>query len=315
MMPSASKPMCSLYVFAVLILAVSVGQTHWAVAGSSNAVWSRIQCSQRTVCDHALGLALTLPTGVVEIGPGQRPPHEIELVTLPGQGRASSFRLDIASWGTTTDMNDNRAATAGMQRLLRAERQRARLTTVHYAGTSGLLAPGLHSSPAEVTAIVFAHAGAVYKILAPGSVLAPDQRQMLASLRFIPRVGPFPREVPSTPTGPSARRKIQGGIFERESLTLTPWNGLRRGADTYSLWFHAINQKPWLVSYSVPCTGRRAQLVVDIVNQRGHVVDRVLHRRGRAADVRQTEEIGLVIRLDVRSRCANWRVTASGIMP
>jgi hypothetical protein len=44
--------------------------------------------------------------------------------------------------------------------------------------------------------IILAHAGAVYEILAPGAELAPDQRQAFASLRFIPRVGPFPAARP-----------------------------------------------------------------------------------------------------------------------
>jgi hypothetical protein len=315
MLSSARTRISPLYAFVLLIAALSLDNAGRAVASSGALFRDAVQCSQTTVCDHALGLSLTVTAGVVDIGPGQRPPHEIELVTLPARGRASAFRLDIASWGTTTDMNDTRAASAGMQRLLRAERQHARLTTVHYGGASGLLAPGLHSSPTEVTVVVLAHAGAVYKILAPGSVLAPDQRQMLASLRFIARVGPFPPENPSAPTGPESRRNIPGGIFGRESLTLTLGNGLRRGAHTYSLWFHALGQKSWLLSYSVPCTGRQAQLVVDIVNQRGRVVDRVLHRRGSAADVRQTEEIGGVVRLDVRGQCPTWKVMVSGIIP
>lgn len=303
------------YVLAVLVAFVSSGQTGSAAARSGAPSRDSAPCPQRTICDHALGLALTLATGVVEIGPGQRPPHEIELVTLPSHGRGSSFRLDIASRGTTTDMNDSRAAAAGMQRLLRAERQRAQLIPVHYGGAPGLIASGLHSSPVEVTALVLAHAGAVYKILAPGSGLAPDQRQMLATLRFIPRVGPFPPETPSAPTGPMSHRDIPGGRFGRESLTLTLGNSLHRGAHAYSLWFHARAQRPWLLSYSVRCGGQRGQLMVDIVNQMGRVVDRVLHRSGRAVRVRQIGEISGLFRLDVYSRCSRWSVTASGIRP
>jgi len=55
-----------------------------------------------------------------------------------------------------------------------------------------------------VTAIILARAGVAYKILAPGTTLAPDQRQALDSLRFIPRVGPFPAAngVGAPPTAP-----------------------------------------------------------------------------------------------------------------
>lgn len=166
-----------------------------------------------------------------------------------------------------------------------------------------------------MTAIVLAHAGAVYKIIAPGAALAPDQRRMLASLRFIPRVGPFPPQNPAALAGSTSLRRIPGGIFRQKSLTLTPGTGLHRGVHTYSLWFHAPAQKPWLLSYSVPCTGQHARLVVDVVNQVGRVLDRVLHRGGRAKRVQQTEAIGAVVRLDVQSQCSNWKVTVSGIAP
>jgi hypothetical protein len=43
-----------------------------------------------------------------------------------------------------------------------------------------------------VTAIILAHDGALYKIIAPGSRLAPDQQQMLKSIHFYPRRGAFP---------------------------------------------------------------------------------------------------------------------------
>lgn len=315
MIRSTTRPTCLLYLLAALSVAVTVGQTRPASASSSNAIRNRVQCPKRTVCDHALGLALTLPPDLVEIGPGQRPPHEIELVTVPSHGRGSNFRLDIASWGTTTGVDDTRAAAAGMQRLLRAERQRARLLPVNYGGAEGLLASGLHSSPTEATAIILAHEEAVYKILAPGSALGPDQRQVLTTLRFIPRVGPFPPETPSAQTGSRTHRDIPGGRFGRESLTLTPGNGLHRGAHTYSLWFHAHAQRPWLLSYSVPCGGRQGQVTVDVVNQMGQVVDRVLHREGRAEGVTQTEEIGEVVRLAVQSRCSEWTVRVSNIAP
>jgi hypothetical protein len=70
-----------------------------------------------------------------------------------------------------------------MSRLLKGMKVPVTRVPVRYGGSPGVLA----------------HAGAVYKILAPGKNLAPDQRKALGSLRFIPRVGPFPPAVPPAP--------------------------------------------------------------------------------------------------------------------
>jgi len=114
-------------------------------------------------------------------------------------------RLNIASWGTTSDRDDARVAAAGMDALIRSTNSARSFTRVpvHFLGASGTLVSGLPSSLSPVTAIILAHVGVAYKILAPGVTLAPDQRHALDSVRFIPRVGPFPPvNGASAPSGP-----------------------------------------------------------------------------------------------------------------
>jgi len=154
------------------------------------------------VCDSALGIAVAPAPGVREAAPGKFSSHEIALIR-PEKGKVTSdLRLDIASWGTTKDRNDTRAAAAGMNRLVHGLVRKARAAVigraVRYGGAPGMLALGLPGGLGPVTAIVLAHAGAVYKILAPGRSLATDQLRMLSSLRFIPRVGAFPPANPRT---------------------------------------------------------------------------------------------------------------------
>ena len=157
-------------------------------------------CPPDVARNSALGVALTLPPGWQEAAPGKFPPGELGLQIPASPGRPDNDgRLAIASWGTTTDRDDARAAAAGMNRLLKGMKAPVTRVPVRYGGAPGVLVRGLPIPPAGVTAIVLAHAGAVYKILAPGKNLAPDRRQALASLRFIPRVGPFPPAVPPAP--------------------------------------------------------------------------------------------------------------------
>jgi len=151
-----------------------------------------VSCPAGTVCDAALGVALPLPVGWAR---DNYPAGTLEFSARPTAGATYRVvRLNIASWGTTSDRDDAHVAAAGMDALIR-ETNSARSFTrvpVHFLGASGVLVSGLPSSPGPVTAIILARAGVAYKILAPGTTLAPDQRQALDTLRFIPRVGPFP---------------------------------------------------------------------------------------------------------------------------
>jgi hypothetical protein len=149
------------------------------------------------VVDHALGVTLILPAGWQQNAPGKQPPHEIDLVIPPAQPAGdSTIRLVIGSWGTTTDPDAAQAASAGMDRLLAGLGTLPTPLTrsvVTYGGAPGVMVHGLPGGlGGPSTAIILAHDGALYKILAPGSALAPDQQYALESLVFIPRVGPFP---------------------------------------------------------------------------------------------------------------------------
>ena len=172
-----------------------------ASAGATTAVPTLAGCPAGMDCDAALGVALTPPAGWQRAPSGHYPPGQLVFwqTPAPGQGDAEE-RLLIAPWGTTTETDEAKAATQGMDRLLQgAHMANATRVPVSYGGAPGVLVRGLPGGPAPVTAIVLAHAGAVYKILAPGDALAADQRQALASLRFMARVGPFPDANPPAP--------------------------------------------------------------------------------------------------------------------
>jgi len=164
-----------------------------------------VSCPAGTVCDASLGVALPLPAGWTR---DNYPAGALEFSARPTAGATYRVvRLNIASWGTTSDRDDARVAAAGMDALIRetnSARSFARVP-VHILGAAGVLVSGLPGSPGSVTAIILARAGGAYKILAPGATLAPDQRQALDSLRFIPRVGPFPpaNGVGVPPTAPA----------------------------------------------------------------------------------------------------------------
>lgn len=164
-----------------------------------------VSCPAGTTCDTALGIAFTLPVGWTR---ENYPAGILEFSARPTAGATYSVvRLNIASWGTTTDPDDARAATAGMDALIGSTNSAQSFVrvAVHFPGASGVLVSGLPSSPGPVTALILVHAGLAYKILAPGVTLAPDQIAALRSLCFIPRVGPFPpaNGVGVPPTAPS----------------------------------------------------------------------------------------------------------------
>lgn len=145
-----------------------------------------------TVTDAALGVSLTVPRRWVReptarVGPGQL------AFTLPrpaGQ-QEGSYRLLVAALGLTDRRDPMQAASAwacGLTRGLPHPIQRVR---VSYGGVPGLMLRGMPGRGAHIQ-IVLAHRGAVYLITAYGTDLASDQRAALASLRFVPRRGPFP---------------------------------------------------------------------------------------------------------------------------
>jgi hypothetical protein len=274
-------------------------------------------CPPATVCDRALGVALTPPSGWHGVPPGHFSPHILAWFKEPSLGLDYNIRLLIGPDGTTIDNNDARAAVTAADELIAGYLGHVHPTRypVRYGSAPGVLIRGLPGSPGPDAIIILAHEGALYSIIAPGPTLAPDQHQALASLRFIARIGSFPLANPPAPRGRPSHRTIPGGVFAGNTLTVTSRNGLHSGIHTFSLWFHARPQHAWLLRYTVPCKGARAWLVIDVRTSTGRVVDRVLHRRGRAPHVSQVEEIAGVFRLDVHSRCPAWSVTVSGIAP
>lgn len=298
----------------VAILAVAMGLPRGAAAGGSAPVGAN-GCPPRTDCDHALGVALIPQTGWQLVPSGHWPPHVLAWFAQPPLGLDHNVRLLIGPGGTTNDPHDARAAAAAAQKLIAGYRGHVHTShyTVRYGGAPGVLIRGLPGGPALFAIIILAHQGVLYSIIAPGATLAPDQQQALASLQFIPRAGPFPLANPPTRQSPPVHGTVPRGMFSGATLTLTRHNGLRGGEHTYSWWFQARNHLEWKVSYSVPCSGGQSRLVVDIRNSAGRVVDRVLHRSGRAAGVTQTEWIGGLVRLDVQSPCSGWSVTAYSI--
>lgn len=259
-------------------------------------------------------MALVPPAGWHPLPASNFPPHTLTWFARPVVGPDYNIRLLIRSDGTTSDLNDAWAAITAANMLVSGYRGiHTTRYPVSYGGAPGLLIRGLPGGPDPDAFIMLAHHGALYSVIAPGARLAADQRQALASLRFIQRVGPFPSANPPAPRGPRSYRRNPGGKYVGNTLTLTPQNGLRHGMHTYSLFFRARNYEQWLIGYSVGCAGSRARLVVNIEDTAGHLVDRVLHRKGSATNVRQMEESGVPIRLDVQSRCPNWTVTVSGI--
>jgi len=201
-------PLFALTVAAALAVVGGVALPGQARSASAPYIPRVASCPAGTVCDVSLGVALPLPAGWMQ---DMYPAGILEFSARLTAGATSRVvRLNIASWGTTSDHDDARVAAAGMDALLRSTnsaRPFARVP-VHFLGASGVLVSGLPSGTGPVTALILARAGVAYKVLAPGVTLAPDQRQALDSLRFILRSGSFPPAngvgVPATTPLPAA---------------------------------------------------------------------------------------------------------------
>lgn len=159
-------------------------------------------CPSGTVCDRALGIALTPPRDWRLLPPGKLPAHTIAFYKPPVIGPSYNVRLVVGSDGTTAERNDVRAAAQAANRLTRGYthlRHPIVRISVRYGGAPGVMVLNLPGPPPGVAVFVLAHQGALYGIVAPGRSLAPDQRRALTNLRFISRVGPFPPANPPAP--------------------------------------------------------------------------------------------------------------------
>ena len=157
-------------------------------------------CPLHTVCDTALGIALTPPSSWRLLPAGKLPPHTLGLYEPPARIWRYALRLTIASGGVTHEQNDvvaaNRAARVLTHGYTHMRLPLVRIP-VRYGGAAGVMILNLPGQPLAFVQIILAHAGALYQISASGtSTLTLDQRRALASLRFIPRVGRFPPVAP-----------------------------------------------------------------------------------------------------------------------
>jgi len=145
------------------------------------------------VCDRALGVALTVPTGWSVTPSGHFPPGALAFwMVVPGRQNAT-LHLIVEPVGLAQNCGDAQAATAVADALTAGTNSSQPIlrdqNTV--AGAPAVFLTGLPGAGPSIQIIV-AHNGAVYHLIFPGTTLQPDQRLALASLLFIPRVGPFP---------------------------------------------------------------------------------------------------------------------------
>jgi hypothetical protein len=144
-------------------------------------------CPAGTICSVALGVALTVPSNWQAARPGQEAPGVLAFYSTA----MPHTRLYLSSWGPATSTDAAQAANAGMDRLLQGLPTLDRIA-VQVGGAAGVEVHNVPGGPTESTAIILAHGGVLYKILLPGTTVTADQQQAVNSLRFIPRVGPFP---------------------------------------------------------------------------------------------------------------------------
>jgi len=173
-------------------------------------------CPAETVRNSALGVTLTLPPGWQEAEPGHYAPWAVvlDVPAAAGQGE-NNLRLSIEPLGTTADSNDARAAAAAATRATRGLMLPITRRPFTVAAAPGVLLRGMPGGQPHLTIIV-AHKHALYQIITfGGETFAADQRAALASLRFIPRVGPYPMTTPSA--NASAPRPPSLALTVRES--------------------------------------------------------------------------------------------------
>jgi hypothetical protein len=194
-------------VIAILLLIVFAGMPPIGALAGGSVGGPANRCPAGTVCDHALGIAVTPPANWRLLPAGKLPPHTIGLhaLPLPVTGLSYNLRLVIASDGTTRESNDLRAATQAARDFTRGyTHMRPPLVRVpvRYGDAPGIMIRNLPGQPTLVTITILAHHGVLYRIAATGATLGRDQLATLRSLRFIPRVGPFP---PANPAAPRRR--------------------------------------------------------------------------------------------------------------
>lgn len=176
-----------------------------------NGAWPRTalaaSATGRVLTSHALGLSLTLPSGW-SVAPYASGPSDARLsvfVPSPVPGGEPAVWMDFYLIGSTPSKDPRQAArqwACGLAHTApRSLRSRIQERPVQYAGAPGFMVLGLPGQ-GYILHLVLVHQGAVYDIMtatpAPGAVLRRDQKMILASLRFVSRVG---RLRPTWPSG------------------------------------------------------------------------------------------------------------------
>lgn len=163
-------------------------------------------CPAETVRNSALGVTLTLPPGWRDYGVDLFAPGGL-FVADPAVHNDKGYPLGIGigPLGTTSDHDDAHAAATAAERATHGIPFTVTRRPLTIGGAPAiLLAPMPGQGP--TVGIVLAHHGYLYWVIAfknqDGDPLRPDQRHALASLRFIPRVGPFPTATVPPPNVP-----------------------------------------------------------------------------------------------------------------
>ena len=169
----------------------SAAQLTWRYASSCAS-----GVSAPALCDRSLGVALTVPTGWSVTPPGHVPPGALAFWTVvPGRQNAT-LHLIVEPVGLARNCGDAQAATAVADALVAGANNSQPIlrdqNTV--AGAPAVFLTGLPGAGPSIQ-VIATHNGAVYHLIFPGSALQPDQRLALTSLRFVPRIGPFPGSV------------------------------------------------------------------------------------------------------------------------
>lgn len=186
------------------LLALLPGTISTRALAHTSRTTSGTHCPSGALRDAALGVALAVPSGWQLLPPGRYLPNTLVFGTRSTSKSTYRLRLVIEPFALGSGANSGRAAAWMATKIIGAEGVRgATRFAVSYAGTRAVLVRGLSGGLRPSVTIVLARQGdaanpgnayreeGIYRIIAPGRSLAPDQRQALASLRFIHRTGYF----------------------------------------------------------------------------------------------------------------------------
>jgi len=221
-------------VIVLALAAVLVGSGgrsgHASAPGARSSPPLSAGCPAETVRNSALGVTLTLPPGWRDYGFNLSAPGGL-FVADPAvhNGKGYPLGIGIGPLGTTSDHDDAHAAATAAERATHGIPFTVTRRPLTIGGAPAiLLAPMPGQGP--TVGIVLAHHGYLYWVIAftnqDGDPLRPDQRQALASLRFIPHVGPFPTATvppPNVPLPTPPSLSLAGAEGSRGAVTVRAW--------------------------------------------------------------------------------------------